>query len=87
MSDRTEDLRGALFKNPSKRPDKKDPDYTGSCIIGGNAYFMDAWINESRDGTKYMGLKFKLKPGQSPKIQGGQIISDPPADFDDEIPF
>jgi hypothetical protein len=83
VSDKTEDLRGALFKNPSKRPDKKDPDYTGSCIVGGNAYYMDAWINESRDGTRYMGLKFKLKG--PPQAKPAAPADDLP--FDDEIPF
>ena len=86
MSDRTDDLRGALFKNPNKRPEKKDPDYTGSCVIGGNNFYMDAWINESRnDGTKYLGLKFKLKAGQIQKMQQAKISETP--DFDDDIPF
>ena len=43
---------GALFRNEDKREGKRDPDYRGSAEVDGVAYFVDSWINTSKDGTK-----------------------------------
>ena len=76
-------LRGNLYKNSRKRPDKKDPDYTGVCTVGDVSYFMDAWINTNDKNEKYLGIKFKAReqqPATKPAVQDD-------APFDDEIPF
>jgi hypothetical protein len=57
------ELKGALFKNKDKESDTH-PDYNGSCEIDGVGYFMDAWINEAKDGSKYMSVRFKAKNKQ-----------------------
>lgn len=54
------DNTGSLFKNDRKETDSH-PDYKGSALLGGVEHWMDAWINEARDGSKYMSLKFKRK--------------------------
>ena len=55
------ELRGVLFKNDEKLEDR-DPNYTGSAQIGGQTYWLNAWIKESKkDGRKYMSLSFKPK--------------------------
>jgi hypothetical protein len=75
------ELKGVLFKNKEKRPDKKDADYRGNATVGGVEYWLDAWINEPKGGgEKYMSLKLKAKQGDSkPKVE--------PPPFDDSVPF
>lgn len=79
-------LSGALFRNDDKRPDKQDPDYRGNAEVDRKQFWIDAWINESRDGKRYMKLKFR------PKLAAEQsaVPHKEPAkaeDFDDDIPF
>jgi hypothetical protein len=86
--------RGALFKNNDKR-DERDPDYRGNININGKAFWLDAWLNESKkDGKKYMALR--VKPKLAAEHAGGTAnppARNPPAqtaaqpDFNDEIPF
>jgi hypothetical protein len=63
MAYEQKDMSGALFKNTDKKGDKS-PDYTGSVMIGGQVYYLSAWIKTSQAGTKYMSLSFKLKDDQ-----------------------
>jgi hypothetical protein len=52
---------GSLFKNDRKESDSH-PDYKGSALIDGlGECWLDAWINTTKDGTKYMSLKLKPK--------------------------
>lgn len=61
------ELRGALFKNDERSGDN-DPHYSGSAQIGGQQYWLNAWIKESqKDGRKYMSLSFK--PKQTRQVQ------------------
>jgi hypothetical protein len=77
---------GSLFKNERKRPDKQDPDYTGTAMIGGAEHFVDAWINESKQtGRKYLGLKFK--PKQSKAAAPSSAPAQVEEDLNDDIPF
>ena len=52
--------RGALFRNDDKTDDKH-ADYRGSVNVEGTEYWINAWINESKNGTKYMALRLKPK--------------------------
>jgi hypothetical protein len=73
------ELSGSLFKNERRTKDSQ-PMYQGSCVIGGEEYWISAWINESKsNGKKYMGLKFEPK---EQKFEGT-----PPSNDDDDIPF
>jgi uncharacterized protein (DUF736 family) len=72
--------RGALFKNTKKRPDKKDPDYTGNMNVDGAEFWMDAWLEESKDGKKYMSVRVKPK-------DGAREASPREMNPDSEIPF
>lgn len=71
-------LSGALFKN-DKKETEKHPDYKGSCEINGTEYWVSSWLNESKNGRKYLSLKFS--PKEEAKVQVSQDI-----DFD-EAPF
>jgi hypothetical protein len=97
------ELRGVLFKNKDKRPDKKDPDYRGHATIGGVEFWLDSWINEPKSGgDKFMAVKFKPKDVQPAPVaeqpydwQKARESSKPAAvaapagaePFNDDIPF
>jgi hypothetical protein len=83
------DNTGSLFKNDRKETDSH-PDYKGSALLNGVEHWLDAWINEARDGSKYMSLKFKPKEAR----QGGGVSNAPAGnlqafdtDLDDDVPF
>jgi len=59
MSEQREN-EGALFKNARKETDKH-ADYRGEATVDGVAYYLDAWINTSKNGDKYMKLRFRPK--------------------------
>jgi uncharacterized protein (DUF736 family) len=48
---------GAIFKNDYKKTEQH-PDYKGKAMIDGNAKDVSAWLNESKNGTKYLSIKF-----------------------------
>lgn len=76
-------LSGALFKN-DKKETETHPDYKGSCEIDGTEYWLNAWLNTSSKGRKYLSLKFKAKDGQSAPAPVKQAAIDD--DFSD-VPF
>jgi len=80
------ELRGAMWKNDRKRPDKRDPDYTGNCQIGGVEFYVDSWISEPKaGGKKFLSLRFKEK---QPKAQAPATAPAEPEPFiDDDVPF
>jgi len=65
----SKDNSGALFKNEHKR-NSKSPDYRGPCMIDGREKEISAWIAESKDGKKYMSLKFS-EPYRKNDSDGG----------------
>jgi hypothetical protein len=56
------DFTGSLFKNDRKKADT-DADYNGSGLIDGKEYWLNLWINSTKDGKKRLNLKFKPKQG------------------------
>ena len=64
MAEQQKDMSGVLFKN-DKGDNPKRPDYTGKASIDGTEYYISAWINESKKGTKYFGLSFNLPKDNS----------------------
>lgn len=75
MAYETKPNTGSLFKNNYKESGDKRPDYTGTCVISGEEFRISAWINTSKNGTKYMSLSF----------QPGEKAQSP--DFDSDVPF
>ena len=88
MAYEMKDMTGSLFKNDRKEADTH-PDYKGSALINGVEHWLDAWINEDRNGGKYMSLKMKPKETRG----GGPVGSSRPqpaafgTDLDDDVPF
>lgn len=76
-------LTGALFKN-DKKETEKHPDYKGSCEIEGTEYWVSSWLNESKNGRKYLSLKFKAKDEQTPSKPEAADLGD---DLDEDVPF
>ena len=87
----------SLFRNTRKQ-DENSPDHTGSGLISGSELGMDyddsevevqvsAWINETKDGTKYFNIKLRKKKEQgfSPDTAGPDKADSDKEDSD--IPF
>ena len=70
---------GSLFKNERKEKDTH-ADYRGDCVVDGQAYYMDAWVNISKNGKKYLSVKFKAK-GEK------QVAAPAFDDADSDLPF
>jgi hypothetical protein len=60
--------RGVLFKNDRKQSEKH-ADYKGEMNVNGTEFWLDAWIRESKKGTKFMSLSVKPKEETGDKIQ------------------
>jgi uncharacterized protein (DUF736 family) len=79
MSDNKQnELSGVLFRN-AKKTIEKHPDYTGSALISGTDFWVSGWINESKNGVKYMSLKFQPKEAEAVKAE--------PIEGSGDVPF
>ena len=78
------DNSGVLFKNDKKETGNQ-PDYKGNITVGGQPYWLSAWIKEGKSG-KFMGLAVSPKEEantSSPKKKSSSGFDD----MDDSIPF
>lgn len=75
------ELGGSIFRNDRRTKDSQ-PTHRGDCKIDGVDYWISAWTNETKDGSKYFGLKFEKKEEQTGSAP-------PPAqqELDEDIPF
>lgn len=86
------DNTGSLFKNDRREKDSQ-PNAKGNALIDGVEYWVSAWTNEARDGSKYQSLKFERKnadqrgsyANQQPATGGG--YGTPGRDLEDDVPF
>ena len=76
------DGKGWLGKNQYMKSDKSPP-YTGRINIDGKEYFLNAWVNDGKDGGKYFGLSAKPRE----ELKKPQENSYEKAKYDEEIPF
>jgi hypothetical protein len=60
------DNAGAIFVNERKAAETH-PDRTGTAMIAGRAYYIDGWLNKTKDGKTYLRLAFKPKDAALPK--------------------
>jgi hypothetical protein len=54
---------GSLWKNDRREKDTH-ANARGQCKINGVIYYVNAWTNTTKDGTKYQSLKFKPRDDQ-----------------------
>jgi len=84
------DNAGALFKN-DKGDNERRPDYRGPLMVNGTEGELAAWLTESKNGQKYMSLKWQPKDDKpqanSDRAQQGPQEQPGGGDLDDEIPF
>jgi hypothetical protein len=59
MSYEQKDNTGSIFVNERKERDTH-PDRTGTALIDGKPYYINAWIKEGKTG-KFLSLSFKPK--------------------------
>lgn len=88
------DNSGSLFRNTRKERDTH-PDYTGTCMIDGREYYINAWLKEGKNG-KFFSFSFKPKEQPQPVAQHtasgnsyavARGVPQPQDDLNDEIPF
>ena len=48
-----------LWKNEYKQEGDKKPDYTGNGLVGGEKKDFSLWINQDKNGKKYLSGQFK----------------------------
>ena len=84
MSGFDNNMTGVLSRNDRKERDTQ-PDFTGNATIEGVDYWLDAWVQERKDGSgrKFFKLKFKAKNQQrtdaaKPDADGRDDLSDLP---------
>lgn len=81
--------RGTLFKNDRKEQDSH-ADYNGSINVGGQEFWLNAWIKEGNKG-KFMSLSVKPKEGAPAQAGRAQNAANQAKknQFDDDssIPF
>lgn len=64
--------KGVLFKNDRKTTENH-PDYTGKLDVGGQEFWLSAWIKEGQRG-KFMSLSVKPKEDQPRQQQPQQSV-------------
>ena len=81
------ELTGILGRNDRKEKDTH-PDFKGNATINGVDYWIDAWVQERKDGSgrKFFSLKFRAKDVQhaGAEPRSNQAISE---ELVEQIPF
>lgn len=54
---------GALWPVKEKRSERS-PGYQGTVNVNGVLYFVDGWVKEKHDGSKFLSLAFKKRDKQ-----------------------
>ena len=87
MAYEMKDNTGSLFKNDRREKDTH-PNAKGTALIEGVEYWVDAWTNEARDGSRYQSLKFKRKDAaQTGSYAKQEQQRDQFDDDSDSVPF
>ena len=82
---------GALFKN-NRKTQETDFDYSGEITINKETRWLNAWINESQAGNKYMkvvigNVKQPKEQKVTPSVTPVTSNVTTETSVDDEIPF
>lgn len=85
------DNSGMLARNLKKK-EPQQPDYKGNITVGGVEYWLSAWINEGKPGSKMEGRKYfglSLTPKEQNSAPKSAAAPQKAASFDqldDDIP-
>lgn len=83
---------GMLMRNENRENDRQ-PEFRGSLDVEGTQYWISAWVNTGKEGSKIEGKKYfsiKLTAKDAPKelkSQTNKARVGFERDLDDEIPF
>lgn len=83
---------GMMMRNASRETDRH-PEFKGSLNVEGVDYWISAWVNTGKEGSKIEGKKYfsiKLTAKDAPKEskpRGDNSRVGFERDLDDEIPF
>lgn len=81
---------GALFKNSEKDESHPNwPDYKGTINVGGQEFWLSAWVKTGKQGSKVAGKKFfslTVQPKED-KAAVAKHQAKLPAEDDGDIPF
>lgn len=81
------DNSGSLFKN-ERKASPTHADYTGTIMVAGVTYWLNAWIKKGQKGT-FMSLS--VKPKEQVRAEAQQQKPQPrrssEEELDDSIPF
>jgi len=83
---------GMMLRNENRTKDTQ-PEFTGSINIEGREFWLSAWVNTGKPGSKIDGKRYfsiKVNPKDAPsnaKFATGQQRKWDDEGFDDEIPF
>ena len=83
MAYEQKDNSGSLFRVEEDKKRERGPDYSGTAMIDGTEYWMDAWLKASEPGRKWMSFSFKPKEKKAPTKPANK----PADDYVDDIPF
>lgn len=83
-----DNTNSGILKRNDKGDNPKRPDYKGSINANGVEYWVSAWVQEGKEGSKlagqkYLSLKLEAKEEQAP----AEKKPNPTEDMDDDIPF
>lgn len=77
---------GTLFKNDRKEQ-PNHPDYKGEINVGGDLYWLSAWIKDGKRG-KFMSLSIKPKEARERPEAVSTVEPSAGGGFDgDDVPF
>lgn len=83
MAYEMKELTGSLFKNERKTSDTHS-NATGSCLIDGVEYWVNAWTKKDKNGNPWQSLAFRRKeekpfvPPKQPAYRGDEMADDIP---------
>src|SRR5713101_2804232 len=76
---------GILFKN-DRKASEQHPDYKGNATIGGEEFYLSAWLKQGRNG-KFLSLSFTAKSDQREGARADDDRLRPPQDADIDASF
>ncbi len=83
-------LSGMLSRNERKNSETS-ADFKGQCEINGTQFWIDAWVNVAKEGSKLAGKKYfrlKFKAKEAPPQQDAPPATTPAVDkMDENVPF
>jgi hypothetical protein len=85
MSGYDNELTGILSRN-ERKTEPGHSDFKGNAVINGAEYWIDAWVNERKDGSGRKFFKLKFKP-KSEQQASGKTRTPARDDLSDDIPF